>query len=191
MSPWTSFWNGRRSIRRITLKFHIANGRSFVPLLEKNSTRPVQVNAIWRHKQNNLRNCLPWMNSLCAVLPLTELQTLCVVWVRKWPHLNLHFFNVLGNHLWSLSLADRYLPRPTNLHFMWFHNVLHSDLLFSFSIVPLDCLRGKSGTCWPSLPNGSVTMRGMPFSFALCVIFFKSRYLNNQGFGGMAMLLWF
>ena len=35
MSPWTSFWNGRRTFLRIALKFCIANRASFVPLLEK------------------------------------------------------------------------------------------------------------------------------------------------------------
>ena len=108
----------------------------------------------------------------------------------KWPHLTLDIATRrFGDHVESFSLADRYWPWSTNLPYMRRPEVLRSNLLFSFSIVPLDHL--KHGHFWPSLPKGNATVRVMPFPFAIYVTIFQPRYSNNQRFGEVPMLLRF
>ena len=191
MSPMDFFLEWRRTVRRIAMKFCIANGASFVPLLVRN--RPDRVKS-WRFGVISgatfeiIFSSVPYYH-----WPKCRLYARCRP--EKWPHLTLHCYLTFRR---SSGVIVPGWPRPilTLFNKFPFYGVSWGPAVWSvvqLFLMPLDCLRGKSGAFSPSLPKGHVTMRVMLPPFALCVRFFfvQSRYLNNQGLGGVAMLLWF
>ena len=114
-SPHEFFWNGHRSARRIRLKFCISNGASsFTKLLAiffwLGQVRSRSYDVISRRTSGRLSPILRFQ--LRNLLPLTGMETLCVIKVRTWPYLTFDIASwCFGGHPRSLTLND---PVHTN-----------------------------------------------------------------------------
>ena len=85
---------------------------------------------------------------------------------------------IIRRHCPWLTQTDTYPVQQISV--LWGFVRSCSLICCSAFLMPLDCLRGKSGAFSPSLPKGHVTMRVMLPPFALCVRFFCSIKIPEQ-----------
>ena len=86
----SSFRKGRRTARRMGLKFCIAYGSSFTKFWQKNVfTGSGQITELWRHRRYSLRRT--FSRTSCfqppSLLPLTGLEIIYMIQFSRWPHL--------------------------------------------------------------------------------------------------------
>ena len=131
--PPEFFGNDRRSARWIALNICIANGASFCAASGEKfwpgQVRLQSYDVVSKTTSEDFSRKSRFQ--LLNLLSLTEMEILCVIYVRTRPYLTYDIVSwPFESHPWSLILADPLLPIMDNLVLWGFLEVLRPNLWF-------------------------------------------------------------